>query len=161
MLQVYSLLLIFLTLFSLIPYSSAAAEFNVFKSYANSKVKPPQYAKNEKRKRHSIDEYLSGKQEMMMKLRKQDNPAGFMFSENWSGFNPEENARITPLRRLSVIAPLALVNKIKSSSIMSYALVAVLALVGFTSYNKYVVNDSKYIYIDNEVDTNVVEEESV
>ncbi len=78
---------------------SIAADFNVFKSYANEAVKPPQYSANLKRKRHPINEYLTTRQQTMMTLRKQNAPAGYMFNEKWSGFDAAANANIKPIQR--------------------------------------------------------------
>ena len=60
-------------------------QFDAFKSYANARVKPPQYAK--KNLRHSTSEYLTQNQMYMMKMRTGPDDPAHSFSASWSGFN--------------------------------------------------------------------------
>jgi hypothetical protein len=64
-------------------------KFNVFKSYADSKNKPPQYSK--KNLRHSIKEYLDTRQQKMLEIRNSPDQPNMMFDSKWSGFDLEEN----------------------------------------------------------------------
>jgi len=64
-------------------------KFNVFKSYENADVKPPQYS--EKRLRHSIKEYLDPVQKKMLHLRHSVDQPNRMFDANWSGFDLNAN----------------------------------------------------------------------
>lgn len=59
--------------------------FNLFKSYANAKVKPRQYAK--KLKYHGVEEYLSPQQKMMYSKRYGKDTTDVMFKDTWSGFD--------------------------------------------------------------------------
>lgn len=70
----------------------AQEKFNVFKSYADSKKKPPQYSREKKHLRHSIEEYLDSKQLHMYKIRYSHDEPENMFDSNWSGFK-EYNAK--------------------------------------------------------------------
>jgi hypothetical protein len=63
--------------------------FDVFKSYANAQVKPPQYLKTSVK--HSIDEYLSPNQKYMMQKRHGPDDPNNSFGADWSGFNKEKN----------------------------------------------------------------------
>jgi hypothetical protein len=63
--------------------------FDVFKSYANAQVKPPQYLKTSVK--HSIDEYLSPNQKYMMHKRHGPDDPNNSFGADWSGFNKEKN----------------------------------------------------------------------
>lgn len=96
-----------------------------------------------------------------MKLRKMDNPPGYTFTENWSGFDPEANAKVTPLRRqLSVVNPLTWIkSSTKSSSIMSYGIVMVLVVFGFTSYKQYVSANKKALVAGGEIDIDEIKTE--
>jgi len=62
-----------------------AQKWNVFKSYANSPRKPPQYAK--KSVKHDIREYLTQNQLYMLKIRNGPETGPDMFGADWSGFN--------------------------------------------------------------------------
>jgi hypothetical protein len=64
----------------------AQEKFNVFKSYADSERKPPQYSREKKYLRHSIKEYLDSKQLHMYKNRYARDTPENMFDSNWSGF---------------------------------------------------------------------------
>jgi hypothetical protein len=59
-------------------------KFNVFKSYANSPRKPPQYSKQTIK--HDIREYLSQNQQYMLKNRNVENGPD-MFDSSWSGLH--------------------------------------------------------------------------
>jgi tryptophanyl-tRNA synthetase len=83
----YSLWLIFLQFF----VAFAEQKFNIFKSYANADVKPPQYTKQKKHLRHSINEYLDPMQKKMKQLRESPDTPGAMYDSKWSGFNLKEN----------------------------------------------------------------------
>lgn len=69
----------------------AEEKFNVFKSYADSKVKPPQYSREKKYLRHSIDEYLDPIQKKMYKMRNSPDIPDVMFDSKWSGFDLKAN----------------------------------------------------------------------
>lgn len=58
-------------------------KWDVFKSYANSPNKPPQYAK--RNVRHAIREYLTSNQLMMAAKRTGPDNSADMFDANWSG----------------------------------------------------------------------------
>jgi hypothetical protein len=60
-------------------------KFNVFKSYADSPRKPPQYAK--RNVKHGIREYLTPNQQYMMSVRNGPESGPDMFSGDWSGFS--------------------------------------------------------------------------
>lgn len=59
-------------------------QWNRFKSYQHSAVKPPMYAKVSRH--HDVSEYLSPVQKYMVRHQKH-NYAGDRFGNNWSGFN--------------------------------------------------------------------------
>jgi hypothetical protein len=80
MLCIFSLFIILQTVF-------AQQKFNVFKSYADSNLKPPQYSREKKHLRHSIEEYLDPMQKKMYKIRYSRDSPDVMFDKNWSGFN--------------------------------------------------------------------------
>ena len=83
----YSLLLLYLHFF----VAFSQQKFNVFKSYANADVKPPQYAKQKKHLRHSINEYLDPIQMKMKQVRESPDRPDAMFHAKWSGFNLKDN----------------------------------------------------------------------
>jgi len=60
--------------------------FNSFKSYANAKVRPPQYSANRKKSPHSIDEYLTTTQLMMKAKRNAKPDASNGFTGNFDGY---------------------------------------------------------------------------
>ena len=84
MISIFSLLFILQTIL-------AQENFNIFKSYADSKIKPPQYSREKKRLRHSIQEYLDPVQKKMYKLRHSPDTSDTMFDSKWTGFNLKEN----------------------------------------------------------------------
>jgi hypothetical protein len=47
----------------------AEEKWNVFKSYGDSNRKPPNYSREKKHLRHSVEEYLDSKQLHMYKIR--------------------------------------------------------------------------------------------
>ena len=83
MLSIFSLFIILQTIF-------AQQKFNVFKSYADSNLKPPQYSREKKHLRHSIEEYLDPIQKKMYKIRNNPDKPDDMFDKNWSGFNKKD-----------------------------------------------------------------------
>lgn len=84
MLYIFSLFIILQTIF-------AQQKFNVFKSYADSNVKPPQYSREKKYLRHSVEEYLDTRQKKMYKIRYSRDSPDVMFDKNWSGFKTKPN----------------------------------------------------------------------
>ena len=64
-------------------------DWNVFKSFANSPRKPPQYAKHTIK--HDIREYLSQNQLYMMNNRNSEKGPD-MFDSTWSGLHNHNNA---------------------------------------------------------------------
>ena len=60
-------------------------KFNIFKSYKNARLKPPQYS-HKRFSKHATDEYLSPLQKMMLAARKGKDTPDVMFDKNWSGF---------------------------------------------------------------------------
>jgi hypothetical protein len=74
-----------------------AADFNMFKSYKDAKVKPPQYSKRQTKR--AISEYLDSRQMQMMKYRTGRDVPGAMFNERWSGFNKAQNSNPLVKRR--------------------------------------------------------------
>lgn len=86
MFSIFSLLFILQTIL-------AQENFNMFKSYTNSKVKPAQYSREKKHIRHSIQEYLDPIQKKMYKLRYSKDKPNAMFNKKWSGFDLKANKR--------------------------------------------------------------------
>lgn len=84
MVSIFSLLFILQTILT-------QEKFNMFKSYANSKVKPPQYTREKKYLRHSIQEYLDPIQKKMYKLRHSKDKPNTMYNKKWSGFDLKAN----------------------------------------------------------------------
>jgi hypothetical protein len=74
------------SLFLILQTIIAQEKFNIFKSYADSKRKPPQYSREKKHLRHSVEEYLDAKQLQMYKIRYSPDKSDVMFDSNWSGF---------------------------------------------------------------------------
>jgi hypothetical protein len=72
-------------------YALSQEKFNIFKSYADSKNQPPQYSKQKKYLRHSIQEYLDPVQKKMYKLRNNPDTSNAMFDSKWSGFDLKAN----------------------------------------------------------------------
>jgi hypothetical protein len=81
------------TLFFILQTILAQEKFNIFKSYADSKVKPPQYSRVKKHLRHSIDEYLNPVQKKMYKIRHSNDTPNVMFDSKWSGFDLKTNSK--------------------------------------------------------------------
>jgi hypothetical protein len=77
----------FFSLILLIQFIFAEEKFNYFKSYSNSENKPPNYSREKKHLRHSIDEYLDPKQKRIHKIRNSIDTPDVMFDSKWSGFN--------------------------------------------------------------------------
>jgi len=80
MIAIFSLFIVLQSIF-------AQEKFNVFKSYADANIKPPQYSREKKHLRHSIEEYLDTRQRKMYKIRYSRDSPDVMFDKNWSGFN--------------------------------------------------------------------------
>jgi hypothetical protein len=78
-------------------------KFDIYKSYANAKVKPPQYGKNINRpSRFAISEYLTPVQKKMMVKRTSPDQPQDQFDGNWSGYNLKINAnKANSIRRLT------------------------------------------------------------
>jgi hypothetical protein len=93
-----------LLLFALLaaPFSAQTqqGQFNIFKSYANAKVKPIQYAGVSRK--HAIGEYLDITQKKMMRYRKGRDAPNLMFNEKWNG-NIRDNTNKGETRRLTKI----------------------------------------------------------
>lgn len=85
---IFSLLFVLHTIF-------AEEKFNIFKSYANSKVKPPQYSRERKHLRHSIQEYLDPIQKKMYKIRHSKDNDRVVYDSKWSGFDLKSNTGST------------------------------------------------------------------
>lgn len=100
----------------------------MFKSYADAKVKPPQYSKNYADR--EIDEYLTKRQKSMKKYRKGRDVPGAMFDERWSGFNLQENSNPLVKRRLNHSPKVENIelNVKDSSSMQSWLLFGVIGL---------------------------------
>lgn len=86
MITLFSLLIILQTII-------AEEKFNIFKSYADSNIKPPQYSRVKTHLRHSIDEYLDPTQKKMYKLRYSKDTPNVMFDSKWSGFDLKNNKK--------------------------------------------------------------------
>mmetsp|Transcript_28524 Transcript_28524/g.28847 ORF Transcript_28524/g.28847 Transcript_28524/m.28847 type:complete len:223 (+) Transcript_28524:148-816(+) len=100
--QLKSLLLITLTIFSFVKSSNlrgkaqedqrSLQDFNVYKSYHKSGVKPRQYGRKTQTQ-HDISEYLSPMQQRMMSKRRGKDSPEDMVKHNWSGFTKNSNKR--------------------------------------------------------------------
>ena len=79
-------------------------QYNIFKSYANAKNRPAQYAAQHRV--HATSEYLDPLQMKMMAYRKgPDNPK-VMFANPWSGFNKAQNANQGELVPIGATVPI-------------------------------------------------------
>jgi hypothetical protein len=87
----------FFLIISVLALNVRAEEFNIFKSYKDAKVKPPQYSRA--RTQHAVDEYLTVTQKKMMKYRHGPDRPDFMFDKSWSGFNKAQNTNKGETRR--------------------------------------------------------------
>ena len=83
----------FFSLFIILQTIFAQEKFNIFKSYANSNIKPPQYSREKKHLRHSIEEYLDTNQLKMYKNRYSRDTPDLMFDKNWSGFKRKHGVK--------------------------------------------------------------------
>ena len=85
-----SLVSVYFILSLLVTVITGQQQYNVFKSYENSKNRPAQYAAQHRK--HGTSEYLTPLQIKMLQYRKgPDNPK-VMFTNPWSGFNKAQNA---------------------------------------------------------------------
>ena len=85
-----SLVSVYFILSFLLTVITGQQQYNIFKSYANSKNRPAQYAAQHRK--HATSEYLDPLQIKMLQYRKgPDNPK-VMFTNPWSGFNKAQNA---------------------------------------------------------------------
>ena len=76
-----------------------AGQFNIFKSYANAKVRPVQYARVNRK--HAIGEYLDSTQKKMMKYRNGPDSPNLMWTDKgWNG-NKKDNTNMGETRRLA------------------------------------------------------------
>lgn len=75
----------------LLCFTNAQQQFNRFKSYKDSKLKPKMYSKE--KKEHGIEEYLTELQLKMLKARKGKDSTDNMFDNKWSGFNGFKTTR--------------------------------------------------------------------
>lgn len=64
-------------------------KWETFKSYQNSPKKPRQYAPRQTK--HIISEYLSPNQKFMMQERNGPDDPNHSFTDNWSGFDKNQN----------------------------------------------------------------------
>jgi len=79
--MIFILYLFFIILHQL---ESQHNKFNYFKSYSDSLIKPPNYSREKKHLRHSIEEYLDTNQKRIHKIRNSPDTPDVMFR---SGFN--------------------------------------------------------------------------
>ncbi len=87
MLTILSCSILIICVIILTRTSEAQNKFNHFKSYKDSKVKPPHYGMKVKNS-HPIHEYLNEDQKRMMKHRKSDvHHPDAVYKETWSGFD--------------------------------------------------------------------------
>ena len=76
-------------------------QFNIFKNYANAKVRPIQYARVSRK--HAIGEYLDVTQKKMMRYRKGRDSPNLMFTDKgWNG-NIRDNTNKGETRRLTKV----------------------------------------------------------
>lgn len=99
--QTYILLLLLSVLAAPCSAQVQAGQFNIFKNYANAKVRPIQYARVSRK--HAIGEYLDITQKKMMKYRNGRDSTNLMFTDrNWNG-NIKDNTNTGETRRLTKI----------------------------------------------------------
>lgn len=94
-----------LLLLSYIVIEVQCQQFNIYKSYKDAKVKPPQYSKKDI-ENHSISEYLSPLQKSMMKKRNGKNTPDAMTNGKFSGFDPGYNIKNYKRTKMTPATPL-------------------------------------------------------
>lgn len=110
-------------------------QFNIFKNYANSRVKPIQYARVGRK--HAIGEYLDSTQKKMLRYRKGRDSPNLMFTDKgWNG-NIRDNTNKGETRRLTKIEePVIMPINDYAASLKSrcYFLLLAIAIISVMSF---------------------------